>query len=278
MREAPRGCGFRKPGGLYLVCDGPGMTRDRLPVPVAACACCGFAPVQTRSFSWVPGRWLGDHRILGFGASRVPSLERTNALERCADAEESRIVGGHDPVCVADDSPRLLMRVGARYYSPGAFTEEASRLGVSKRIAELPTGIKFGETWVLLAHPEACHEPVSWSFRWLFGDGEVGTAPGVFHAFVPVRAELILRESEATPERIAKEAARGVSIVIVPDGAADARVSWRPGEERPAQAPPKLETFTTEDPEAPPFACPRCGDTRPHSPAECESLRAEGDA
>ena len=244
----------------------------------------GFAPVQTRSFSWVPGRWLGDHRVGAWcsGRSEFGPADVAYAFVRCPDAEESRIVGGHDPVCVADDSPRLLMWVGARYYSPGEFTAEASRLGVSKRIAELPAGIKFGETWVLLAHPEACHEPVSWSFRWLFGDGEVGTAPGVFHAFVPVRAELILRESEATPERIAKEAARGVSIVIVPDGAADARVSWRPGEERPAEAPPKLETFAepvaAEDPEVSPFACPRCGATRPHSPAECETLRAEGDA
>lgn len=227
--ESERGCGFRQPGGLYLVSGGPSVICDRLPVPIVPCACCGYVPPQTRGFAWVSGRWLGDHRKYTVRAN-------PNVLTRCFDAVApwgENFVGGRDPICLSSEEPRLLLWVGKRYYSPESFAEESDRLGVSKRIPEIPDGLILGKTWAFLAHPEACVEPVSAGFRWLFGDGVVYPAPGVFQAFVPQRVELILHESEATAERVAKEAARGVSVVIIPDGAADARVSWRPGEPRP---------------------------------------------
>lgn len=222
--EVERGCGFRKPGGVYLISFGPSVGCDRLPVPVSPCSCCGFAPRQLRSHTWIPGRWLGQHRVSVRGSQRM-----------CPDhrPEETWGIGGRDPICVPSEEANLLMWVGRQSYTPQSFNEEASRLGVSKRIAEIPEGLVLGKTWVFLAHPDACHEPMSWAFNWLFGDGEVGTAPGIFHGMIPRRIEIILHESEATPERTQKENSRGVDVVIIPDGALDARVSWKPGEPRP---------------------------------------------
>jgi hypothetical protein len=238
--EAERGCGYRRKGGLYLMGGGLSASCDRLPVPIVPCGCCGWEPQQLRSHAMVPGRWLGSHftahdictPLRGFDPSDPESGYRltVHLTEPCRD---HFVFGGQDPICEASAEPRLLMWVGRQHYTPGEFSAEATRLGVSKRIAEIPKGMVLGKTWALLAHPDACYEPVSWAFHWLLGDGEIGTAPGVFSAFVPRRVELILAESEATAERIAEEKARGVDVVIIPDGAPDARVSWRPGEERP---------------------------------------------
>jgi hypothetical protein len=222
--EVERGCGYRKPHGMYLITLGPGVSCDRLPVPIAPCECCGFEPKQFRSFTWVPGNWLGDHR----GAVGTVDGKSSNRHRgpRCPDKKT-------DPVCSGSGEPRLLMWVGRKFYSPDEFAAEAAKLGISKRIPDIPDGLVVGKTWVFMGHPDACQEPLSWAMHWLFEDGEVYRAPGIFQAFVPQAIEIILFESEATAERIAKEEARGVKVVIIPDGAPDARVSWRPGEPKP---------------------------------------------
>lgn len=129
-------------------------------------------------------------------------------------------------------------------------------MGVSRRLTQIPKGLVLGETWVLLAHPEACYEQLSWAFNWLFGEGEIGRAPGVFFAFRPQRLELVLRQSDATPERIAKEAARGVTVVAVPDDDKDHQGSvWdKKGEEAAPLAPedlPSPENAPAPAPEPP---------------------------
>lgn len=231
--ETERGCGFRKAGGMYLVGPAVFASCDRLPSPIAPCGECGFEPRQVRGHAWVSGRLLGDHKVpTGWNGARMRCRERV--------PKSSPLAGHGCPVCNAGSQLRLLMWVGAANYTPHEFVSEASGLGISKRISEIPVGLVLGETWVLLAHPDACFEPVSWTFRWLFGDGEVGTSPGIISAFVPQRIELILRKSQATPERAAAEALRGVDVVIIPDGASDARLSWRPGE-----ADPTLDGFAT---------------------------------
>jgi hypothetical protein len=239
--EIERGCGYRKPNGLYLISLGKPVSCDRLPVPIAACPCCGFVPHQVRSFAWVSGRWLGDHRgprIMLSGALGGGRGKSRGA--RCKDAVAHRVdhTRGYDPICEVSDEPRLLSWVGRKFYTPESFADEAGQLGVSKRVPDIPDGLVLGRTWVLMAHPDACADPLSWGLHWLFEDGEVSTAPGVFQAFVVERIEIVLHESEATQVRIDKEAKRGVDVVIVPDGAVDARVSWRPGEPRPSEAPP----------------------------------------
>lgn len=236
-----------------------GVPCDRLPVPIVPCACCGFEPEQLRSHAWVPGHYLGDHVRLATisyltRAVRV-TLRRKHAVA-CRDrsneyhGELGEEFAGRDPICRADDEPRLLMWVGRRFYSPATFSAESRELGISKRISEIPKGLVLGKTWVLLAHPDACYEPTSWSFNWLYGDGEVVPAPGIFEAFVPRRVELILHERDATAERVEREAKRGVSVVVIPDDAKDARISWRPGEAKPEIGQPAQSTLdVAPDPE-----------------------------
>jgi hypothetical protein len=60
--EGQRGCGFREPGELYLVCDGPGRACGKLPIPLAVCPACGGAIKPGRGWRRIGrkavGRWL----------------------------------------------------------------------------------------------------------------------------------------------------------------------------------------------------------------------------
>ena len=50
----------------------------------------------------------------------------------------------------------LLMWVGVRDYSSVlSFTREASKLGICKRVAQVPVGVKLGRSYLFLAHDEA---------------------------------------------------------------------------------------------------------------------------
>lgn len=50
----------------------------------------------------------------------------------------------------------ILMWVGASHYATvTSFVREAARLGVSKRVAHLPVGVKLGRSLLFLAHDEA---------------------------------------------------------------------------------------------------------------------------
>jgi hypothetical protein len=137
----------------------------------------------------------------------------------CQDPEHRRRCA----ICSGELGRCGLLWVGAAHYStPGAFTEEAARLGVSKRVGGVPRDLVLGATWVLLAHPAACPRLVSSDDAPLTPDvPAVQYAPGVFHAFRPRRVELILRASEDTPARRYELARRGITPVFVPDGDPD---------------------------------------------------------
>lgn len=267
--EGRRACGYRKVGGLYLVGTGRSVACDRLPYPLEACPACGRVAEQNRAHEWLGPEYFADHDTTGVPgrevyrvdsyrrgivSARSPCPDRTNAAELRKAAGDHP--GRHDPICERWTERRLLLWVGRAFYSPGSFTQEAEAMGVSRRLTQIPKGLVLGETWVLLAHPEACYEQLSWAFNWLFGEGEIGRAPGVFFAFRPQRLELVLRQSDATPERIAKEAARGVTVVAVPDDDKDHQGSvWdKKGEEAAPLAPedlPSPENAPAPAPEPP---------------------------
>lgn len=166
--------------------------------------------------------------------------------------------GLHDPICERWTERRLVLWVGRAFYTTETFSSEAAEMGVSRRLTQIPKGLVLGKTWVLLAHPDACYEPTSWGFNWLYGDGEIARRPGVFYAFRPERLELLLRQSDATPERIAKEAARGVTVVAVPDDDKDHQGTvWDKKDD--SDAPPLAPEDLPSAPEAAP--------TRPSAPA-----------
>jgi len=204
--EAERGCGFRRVGNLYIVADGIGEPCHRVPYPLERCPTCDAGIKFSRGWTWIHAMPL-----LGI----CPGGGSGNHCVRCV-------------VCFPPDEESGLLWVGEKHYAtPEAFSSEANLMGVSKRIAAIPRRFRMGETIVYLAHMKACGP----SLAPLEGCGNaeeprdalvpLARRPGLFRAFRPTRLELILRKSDATPERVAEEAKRGVTVVDVPDGDPD---------------------------------------------------------
>jgi hypothetical protein len=103
-----------------------------------------------------------------------------------------------------------LQWVGAKFYpSPGEFLSEARAQGISKRIGQIPKGIKLGETIVLLAHPKVTIK------RPELGDDPLACeGPAIFAAYVPTSIEYVVRGDETDEELEALEA-RGATLVQV---------------------------------------------------------------
>ena len=108
------------------------------------------------------------------------------------------------------------MWVGNRYYSSKSFIEEASRLGVSKRIAHIPKGLILGKTIVYLAHPSGgVHEVEETTALGVVKKNE--PCPAIFYVFKPGRVEKLIWKSEATSDTILELEKQGITPVIVPD-------------------------------------------------------------
>jgi hypothetical protein len=250
--EPKRGCGYRKEGGLYLVGGGLSSSCDRLPYRLDRCRTCGGGVKFTRGHTWLEPDFFTEHNHVG-----TPGVDH---FVGCCDESPC-------PVCHNryDFGPHLLLWIGRGHYSPDAFLKESRELGVSRRIAALPKGLVLGETWVLLAHldavppkdPTICarcsvseHLHKTGEAGQLALNGRVDTipiceqfqapkpTPGIFCAFVPRAVELILKESDATPERREKEAKRGVTVVAVPDDDKDHQGSvWDKDEDSQPELP-----------------------------------------
>ncbi len=186
--EGERGCGYRKPGGLYLVNDGPGESCGRIPFPLGVCSCCGEGFRPSRGYRWVDGG-----RILGTApaCAYLPDGCRDTCSFRSGNEDE---IGRAILVWVSADS----------YPTTADFLKEAQAMGISRRITgdALPRGLVIGETWMFLAHKQAIDalspEP----------------APGVFHAFQPSRVEYVVT-GEESDEEIESMVARGISPVQI---------------------------------------------------------------
>ena len=239
--EAKRGCGYRKVGGLYMVGGGLSAPCDRMPYRLDRCKTCGGGIKFSRGHTWLQPDFFTEHNHVG-----TPGVDH--------------FVGCHDespcPVCRNrnDFGPHLLLWIGRAHYTPEAYLEESRTLGVSRRIPAIPKGLVLGETWVLLAHldavppekpgicvrcgaPEVEHVPGSATAAHCSEGYEAPKpTPGIFCAFVPRAVELLLKESDATPDRREKEAKRGVTIVAVPDDDKDHQGSvWDKSEEEESQ-------------------------------------------
>ncbi len=220
--EAKRGCGYRKAGGLYLVGGGLSAPCDRMPFPLEHCRTCGGGIKFTRGPQWLQPDFFTPHRDVTAGAKMT--------LADCSDDSACPVCRNRD-----DFGPHLLLWIGRKHYTPEAYLEEGRRLGVSRRLSALPKGLVLGETWVLLAHLDAVpakpgcgkcgkpwseHAPIDANTVMCSGGGKYEYAkpkPGIFCAFVPRAVEMILKQSDATPDRVEKEAKRGVTVVTVPD-------------------------------------------------------------
>lgn len=201
--DSKRGCGFRKPGGLYLVSTSPGIPCGRLPVALERCPTCDQGIKPSRGWTWVDAGEI---------------MTKRNCTAKAAQCAKCPTIVGRQG----------LIWIGTEYYpTPEAWMREASTQGVSRRIAALPKDFKLGETWVLVAHRKAipvipCGEPCD-----LLGtpcmrrqghpgehDPDREYIPGVFHAFKPSAIEYIVRGDE-TPEELEAMEKRGITPVQV---------------------------------------------------------------
>ncbi len=210
--EGKRGCGYRKPGGIYLICDAAGFACDKLPIPLTVCPCCNAGIKQSRGFEWI-GRQLLD----GKDCSKTEGWAAKLAMQEHAFSE---LLCLGCPFYNINIERYGLMWVGEKFYPTAkAFSLESVTMGISKRIAQIPREFKVGETWVLLAHPKAIMHP-----------GKENT-PGIFSAFKPSRIEYVVtgKESEEELERLVD---RGFNLVrVVPDKAADLHKMFEEGED-----------------------------------------------
>ncbi len=199
--EKIRGCGYRKVGGLYLVGSGIERGCDMLPIRLQPCPTCGFEIPVNRGFLWINKRWLECYA----------KAHRATVHCKCPKTCSLCFPEGNDLKKYG------LMWVGSHAYSPASFISEASRQGISKRIAKIPKGLQLGKTWVLLAHKKVPFFPKT--FGGMTAEPVYDSA--VFSAFVPRRVEKLIWKSEATPERLKKLKEQGITPIIIKDGDKD---------------------------------------------------------
>lgn len=171
-----RGCGFRKPGGLYLVCDGPSAPCGKLPIPLEICPTCSGGIHFCRGWTWVNGTALAAQNTCVMG--ECPACPLGGPIGRCG-----------------------LLWIGEKFYkTPSDWTHEAFEQGVSRRLATVPHGFEIGKTWVLVAHKKCIQN----------SDGSY--TPGIFHAFRPTAIEYVVlgTETETELEALVK---RGITPV-----------------------------------------------------------------
>lgn len=206
--EGARGCGYRKPGGLYLVSEALAEPCPLLPIEMAVCPTCGEGIKPARGFTWVDPSKL------------VPSVDHGTELHvlGCPFGPDARAESPHRMGTRAG-----LIWVGEAFYkTPDEFTREAAEMGVSRRIAAVPRGFKVGETWVLLGHRKAIEKACSECGDEPGGDSDCPVCsglgyqhrPGIISAFLPTAVEYIVKGTE-TEKELDEMEKRGLSLVKV---------------------------------------------------------------
>jgi len=200
--EKQRGCGYRKPGGMYFVSDGPGKECGRLPIALTVCPCCNAGIKPHRGFQWVLGSLF-----MGTPCPTEKQLAANNPCYTC-------------PLYLLKPTDKVgLMWVGEKFYpTPADFMREGAAMGVSKRIPQIPKDFKVGESWIMLAHRKAIG-PLT--LDTLADDPEGGKErqyqAGVFQAFKPARIEYVVKGTE-TEEELDRLEKRGLTLVkVTPD-------------------------------------------------------------
>ena len=172
--DSKRGCGWRKPGGLYLIAEGLADSCGRLPIPLDVCPCCGEGIKFSRSWTWIDLAKIAKWRGCRESPNRCLACPLGNPPERAG-----------------------LIWIGREFYSPQGFTSESARLGVSRRIKSVPRGFVVGETWVALAHVDAIARDIPMTS----GATDIVLAtPGIFHLFRPQAIEYFVTGEESEKE------------------------------------------------------------------------------
>lgn len=188
--EGARGCGYRKPGGKYLVSGALSEPCSKLPIELNACPCCGGGIKPARGWTWIT-----PDPLLDPGPHGSEEHEAVCPLGTSLDWTNGVRAG-------------LIWVGGVHYPTPAHFTVEAARMGVSRRIHNVPRGFKVGETWVALGHAKAVVHPE------VPEDEKGHLTPGVFTFFKPTAIEYIVKGDETDEELDALEE-KGFDLVRV---------------------------------------------------------------
>lgn len=184
--ESARGCGYRKPGGLYLVSGRLASPCGKLPIPLTVCPCCSTGIKPARGFTWI-------------GNALIQSATCSICENGCIPFDGSVERFG-------------LLWVGEKFYkTPQEFRKEASAQGISRRISQVPREFKVGETWILLAHRNAIEKSI---INKPNDSKEPEYIAAIFSAFLPERIEYVVKGDETEEELLAMEK-RGLTLVKV---------------------------------------------------------------
>lgn len=190
--ERKRGCGYRKPGGIYLISGGVPAPCGKLPVELNVCPVCHGGIKPARGWTWIdPRPFIPD------GPCRLDDIKaETSFCQTCPL---------HNPPEKAG-----LVWIGEQHYSsPLDWLVEAKTMGVSRRIPAIPIDFVVGETLVMVAHRKT---PLGPPKALAVDDSLVG--PAIFSVFTPNRIEYVVKGDESS-EDIDKLIERGLTPVHV---------------------------------------------------------------
>jgi hypothetical protein len=215
MSEARRGCGYRKIGGLYLAADpGLALVCDGLPLPLEPCGCCAFTPPFSRNLQRIQAEYIIQAEeklhLKRWMATKYDSKPHTG-LPDCSCPEMC-------PMCHSEGQKAQgislgLMFVGAKNYTPESFIQESVKMGISKRIPDLPSWLKLGETWVFLAHQKVPNHKLEANGGLLEKEPEYMKA--IFYGFKPQRVEMPVWKGDLTDQEILKLEEQGITPVLL---------------------------------------------------------------
>ncbi len=208
--EQRRGCGYRQPGGKYVVAGKPQADCGRLPIPLTVCPTCNTGIKAARGWTW----FNPEPFILA-----APECDG-NACDSCPVSNNGLV----EIRKVNEDPARCagLIWIGEKFYAtPEEFLTEAGRMGISRRIKAIPRGFEVGKTWVFLAHRKAIpavHESECATNANPTGecDCEAEPTPGIFSAFRPDAIEYIVKGTEDEAELDKLENAGFTLIHVTP--------------------------------------------------------------
>lgn len=258
--EARRGCGYREPGGFYLMGDKMARPCGGLPIPLVSCPCCGGGFKVSRTMApFNPRRLFSVLRDPAYQTETGVSVPETpcNIGELGEVAGVSIQWGRPCESCPVSNPPEVggLLWIGKRSYSVDEFTQEAMNLGISRRLnrGSLPDWLKIGETHIYLAHIEAViadcpvckgagsvHSETREPMTNKDADGPyceecekcMGKAtaqqPGIFGTFIPTHAEYVMRGDETEAELDAIEE-RGFKIIRLKRTDGEGKETQKPG-------------------------------------------------
>jgi hypothetical protein len=172
-------------------------------MPLKECDCCGFVPPFSRNLQKLNHQYVNNMEMKKHKSEYLEEF-----LEKCTCPKAC-------PICNPWKKSFGLMWVGKSFYSPSEFIKEAEKMGISKRIPQLPRWITLGETWILLAHQKV-REGIS--LEQIKSNGlikDTKESPAIFYAFKPQRIEMPVWKDDISDEEILFLEKKGITPVLI---------------------------------------------------------------